>query len=198
MKNIKLNITILLLFFSLFSFSQDKLECKEFHPNMTHAEWLEVINYEENTEYSSWKHYKTDWKENTTICSEFFDQEAREEVYGLYMHQAKIKIQGGTKEYTVNDHCDIHRTTGEIKYDKPLNWYQKWPNKPFSDENDVNSCLTVSVMATFSNKTRNETKYDWKDFIADLDNTENKEDNLNLYSHQSIDPWYKGWPRKKY
>ena len=93
---------------------------------------------------------------------------------------------------------EFHKTTGEYTYDIPVGWCKKWPNKPFIKENNVESCLTVSVLSAESEDKRSKIKYDWKEYIADHDNDVKKEENPNLYNHQSIKPWYKDWPRKKY
>ena len=207
MKNLKLHIILILIFISYFSFSQNttnynELDCRNFHPEMTHAEWLEVINYEENTEWSSWKDYKGDWKKYTTVYYAFLldmdSTERAEEFYGLYNHQIKLEFDGATKEYTVNEHCDFHKENGEVVYNKPLMWYQKWPNKPFFrvEKNEIGYLLTVANFSGESNLKREKIKYDWKEFIADLQDNDKKEDNLNLYNHQDKDPWYKGWPNK--
>ena len=199
----KINTTILIIFISFFAFAQNNHPLDS--PYMTHAEWLEYTDWlesikeEENKKNISWKEYKTDWKENTTICSDFFpNKESRDKhIYGLYVHQAKIKTDGATITYDVNQ-TEFHKTTGEYTYDIPVGWCKKWPNKPFIKENNVESCLTVSVLSAESEDKRSKIKYDWKEYIADHDNDVKKEENLNLYNHQSIKPWYKDWPRKKY
>ena len=125
--------------------------------------------------------------------------ERAEEFYNLYSHQIKVQFDGATKEYTVNEHCEFHKENGEIVYDKPLKWYQKWPNKPFfyqGESTDIGYLLTVANASSAINQEREKIKYDWKEFIADPQDNDKKEDNLNLYNHQDKDPWYKGWPNK--